>query len=150
MLNLAVLHWLVLKGRIIIVEQRPNYGFIVPLYLKILNGSHLFMDIDDWILDYLVMRPFRRFEVRHMLSFFGLYCRDCIVSSQRLKTRLSRNFKNVHVLPTYVDHERFILPATHEHSGPVIFSWVGTIFQKTSPVTTCCSYRRLRPGLRQL
>lgn len=130
MLNLATLHWLALKGRIIIVEQRPNYGFIVPLYLKILNGSHLFMDIDDWILDYLVMRPFRRLEVRHMLYLFGLYCDDCIVSSRRLQQRLSRNFKRIHLLPTYVDDHRFTPPEMPKEGGSdVVFCWVGTIFQ---------------------
>jgi len=128
-LNLVTLHWLLYKGPLVIVEQRPNYGFIVPLYLKLLNGSRVFMDIDDWILDYLVVRPFKRFEVRHMLNFFGLYCADCIVSSVRLKQRLSRNFKNIHLLPTYVDHRRFTPPAVHEHAGPVVYSWVGTIFQ---------------------
>lgn len=129
LLNLVTLHWLLYKGPLVIVEQRPNYGFIVPLYLKLLNGSRVFMDIDDWILDYLVARPFKRLEVRHMLNFFGLYCADCIVSSVRLKQRLSRNFKNVHLLPTYVDHRRFTPPAVQEHDGPVVFSWVGTIFQ---------------------
>ncbi|MDP3425902.1 MAG: glycosyltransferase, partial [Humidesulfovibrio sp.] len=133
-LNLVTLHWLLYKGPLVIVEQRPNYGFIVPLYLKLLNGSRVFMDIDDWILDYLVARPFKRFEVRHMLNFFGLYCDDCIVSSVRLKERLSRNFKSVHLLPTYVDHRRFTPPAgdesgSKEQGGPVVFSWVGTIFQ---------------------
>jgi glycosyltransferase involved in cell wall biosynthesis len=128
-LNLVTLHWLLYKGPLVIVEQRPNYGFIVPLYLKLLNGSRVFMDIDDWILDYLVARPFKRFEVRHMLNFFGLYCADCIVSSVRLKERLSRNFKNIHLLPTYVDHRRFTPPTVHEHDGPVVYSWVGTIFQ---------------------
>jgi glycosyltransferase involved in cell wall biosynthesis len=128
-LNLVTLHWLLYKGPLVIVEQRPNYGFIVPLYLKLLNGSRVFMDIDDWILDYLVARPFVRLEVRHMLNFFGLYCADCVVSSTRLQTRLSKNFKNIHLLPTYVDHLRFTPPASHDHAGPVVFSWVGTIFQ---------------------
>ena len=143
-LNLAILHWLWYKGPLVIVEQRPNYGFLVPLYLKILNGSRVYMDIDDWILDYLVVRPFVRLEVRHLLNFFGLYADDCIVSSVRLQKRLSRNFKSIHILPTYVDHRRFTPPAgfdaeghegdgfehaSQEHMGPVVYSWVGTIFQ---------------------
>jgi glycosyltransferase involved in cell wall biosynthesis len=127
--NVVTLLWLLLKGPLVIVEQRPNYGFPVPLCLKLLNGSRVFMDIDDWILDYLAAKPFIRLEVRHLLSFFGRYAEACVVSSRRLQKRLSRNFKTIHVLPTYVDHHRFTPPATPDHDGPVVFSWVGTIFQ---------------------
>jgi glycosyltransferase involved in cell wall biosynthesis len=127
--NLATLLHLLFKGPLIIIEQRPNYGFIVPLYLKLLNGSRVFMDIDDWILDYLTLNPMIRLEVRHMLPLFGLYCDTCIVSSRRLRQRLSRHFKHIHLLPTYVDHHRFTAPSRHEKKGPVFFSWVGTIFQ---------------------
>ena len=127
--NVVTLLWLLAKGPLIVVEQRPNYGFIVPLYLKLLNGSTVYMDIDDWILDYLVMRPFVRLEVRHMLKFFGLYCDGCIVSSQCLEDRLARDFKTVHILPTYVDHRRFTPLEAERTEGPVIYSWIGTVFQ---------------------
>ena len=114
----------------VVIEQRPNYGFIVPLYLKVLNGSHIFMDIDDWILDYLAAKPLIRFEVRHLLPIFGVYCDTCIVSSRRLEKRLSRHFKHIHLLPTYVDHNRFTPPTRIKEETPVVFSWVGTIFQR--------------------
>jgi glycosyltransferase involved in cell wall biosynthesis len=127
--NLTTLLWLLLKGPLIIIEQRPNYGFPVPLCLKLLNGSRVFMDIDDWILDYLAAKPFVRLEVRHLLSFFGRYAEACVVSSRRLALRLSRNFPTIHILPTYVDHRRFTPPPSHDREGPVVFSWVGTIFQ---------------------
>lgn len=127
--NAVTLLWLAAKGPMIIVEQRPNYGFIVPLYLKLLNGSKVYMDIDDWILDYLVIRPFIRLEVRHLLNFFGLYADACIVSSRCLEERLSRNFKTIHVLPTYVDHRRFTPSKEPREDGPVVYSWIGTIFQ---------------------
>lgn len=127
--NLTTLLWLLLKGPLVIVEQRPNYGFPVPLCLKLLNGSQVFMDIDDWILDYLAAKPFIRLEVRHLLSFFGRYAKACVVSSRRLQMRLSRNFGTIHILPTYVDHRRFTPAQTPREDGPVVFSWVGTIFQ---------------------
>ncbi|WP_321493270.1 glycosyltransferase [uncultured Desulfobacter sp.] len=127
--NLATLIRLLCYGPLIIIEQRPNYGFIVPLYLKLLNGSRVFMDIDDWTLDYLTLKPLIRFEVRHLLSFFGTYCDTCIVSSRRLQKRLSRHFKKTHLLPTYVDHHRFTPAKTKKSDGTVVFSWIGTIFQ---------------------
>ena len=131
-INLATLIKLLPKGPMVIMEQRPNYDFIVPLSLKLLNGSRVVMDIDDWTLSYRAFVAIYRFEVRHMLPFFALYCDTCIVSSRCLQERLSRHFKHVPLLPTYVDHERFI-PAPYSDSqrtgGPVVFSWVGTIFQ---------------------
>ncbi|BBO88323.1 glycosyltransferase [Desulfosarcina ovata] len=127
--NFLTLIRLLLKGPLIIIEQRPNYGFIVPLYLKLLNGSRVFMDIDDWTLDYLTLKPLVRIEVRHLLSFFGTYCDTCIVSSRRLQERLTRHFENMHLLPTYVDHHRFTPAKNEKNNGPVVFSWVGTIFQ---------------------
>nr|WP_321397794.1 glycosyltransferase [uncultured Desulfobacter sp.] len=87
------------------------------------------MDIDDWTLDYLTLKPLIRLEVRHLLSFWGTYCDTCIVSSRRLQKRLSRHFKKTHLLPTYVDHHRFIPAKVKKSNGPVVFSWVGTIFQ---------------------
>lgn len=127
--NVWTLFWLLTKGPLIIVEQRPNYGFIIPLYLKLLNGSKVYMDIDDWILDYLITRPFVRFEVRHMLNLFGLYADACIVSSRCLEERLSQNFKALHVLPTFVDHRKFTPSDKPRGDGPVVYSWIGTIFQ---------------------
>lgn len=127
--NLLTLTRLFCKGPLIIIEQRPNYGFIVPLYLKLLNGSSVFMDIDDWTLDYLTLKPLIRLEVRHLLSFFGLYCDTCIVSSRRLQDRLNRHFKKMHILPTYVDHHRFTPGINKKNNKTIVFSWVGTIFQ---------------------
>lgn len=127
--NVATFFWLALKGPLVVIEQRPNHGFVVPLYLKLFNGSRVYMDIDDWILDYLVARPFVRREVRHMLPLFGLYADACVVSSRRLEKRLSRHFRHMHVLPTFVDHRRFTPAEGERPEGPVVFSWVGTIFQ---------------------
>jgi len=130
-INLVTLMKLLPKGPMVIMEQRPNYDFIVPLALKLLNGSRVVMDIDDWTLSYRAFVAFYRFEVRHMLPFFALYCDTCIVSSRCLQERLGRHFKHVPLLPTYVDHERFTpAPDSEQHGGgPVVFSWVGTIFQ---------------------
>ncbi len=130
-INLVTLITLLPKGPMVILEQRPNYDFIVPLALKLLNGSRVVMDIDDWTLSYRAFVAFYRFEVRHMLPFFALYCDTCIVSSRCLQERLGRHFKHTPLLPTYVDHQRFIPASDAEQrgDGPVVFSWVGTIFQ---------------------
>jgi glycosyltransferase involved in cell wall biosynthesis len=133
--NLAALVKLLPRGPLVILEQRPNYDFIVPLCLKLINGSRVVMDIDDWTLSYRAFCIPARLEVRHMLPFFALMSDTCIVSSRRLRERLGRHFRDLPLLPTYVDHVRFTpglsepgtLPAVP--GCPVVFSWVGTIFQ---------------------
>ncbi len=127
LLDVVTLFRLLPRGPMTIMEQRPNYDFLVPLLLRFINGSRVVMDIDDWILSYKVFHPI---EVRHMLSFFSWYSPTCIVSSHRLRTRLSRHFPHLPLLPTYVDHHRFT-PGPHKDAdgSPVVFSWVGTIFQ---------------------
>lgn len=126
LLDAVTLFRLLPRGPMTIMEQRPNYDFLVPLLLKLINGSRVVMDIDDWILSYKVFGPV---EVRHMLSFFGSYCDTCIVSSHRLQKRLSRHFRSLPLLPTYADHRRFTPAEASAPAGPVLFSWVGTIFQ---------------------
>jgi glycosyltransferase involved in cell wall biosynthesis len=129
--NVAALARLLPRGPVVIFEQRPNYDFLVPLCLKLINGSRIVMDIDDWTLSYRAFCFPMRLEVRHMLPFFALMSDTCVVSSRRLRERLGRHFRNLPLLPTYVDHARFI-PAEKEDAvagGPVVFSWVGTIFQ---------------------
>jgi len=130
--NVAALVKLLPMGPLVVFEQRPNYDFIVPLCLKLINGSRVVMDIDDWTLSYRAFCIPARLEVRHMLPFFSLMSDTCIVSSRRLRQRLGRHFRNLPLLPTYVDHLRFTpAPATdpQRKDGPVVFSWVGTIFQ---------------------
>jgi len=125
--NVVTLARLLPRGPMTIMEQRPNYDFLVPLLLKLINGSRVVMDIDDWILSY---KSFGQLEIRHMLTFFGWYCDTCIVSSHRLQIRLSRHFRHLPLLPTFADHRRFSpAPAPAQKSGPVVFSWIGTIFQ---------------------
>jgi glycosyltransferase involved in cell wall biosynthesis len=131
MVNVAALVILLRKGPVVVFEQRPNYDFIVPLCLRIINGSPVVMDIDDWTLSYRAFCFPMRLEVRHMLPVYAFMSGTCVVSSRRLRARLSRHFRNLPLLPTYVDHERFT-PRAEEATrpdGPVVFSWVGTIFQ---------------------
>ncbi len=115
------------KGRMIIFEQRPNYDFLVPLALKLVNGSRIVMDIDDWILDY---RVFGTVQVKKLFDFFASYCDTCVVSSRDLEDRIGRHFRNIPVIPTYVDIEKFQpVDAPRTPGQPVLFSWVGTVFQ---------------------
>lgn len=116
------------KGRVVIFEQRPNYDFLVPLALKLLNGSRIVMDIDDWILDY---RVFGTVQVKKLFDFFASYCDTCVVSSRDLEDRISRHFKHLPIIPTYVDIEKFrpTESAPRDPGQPVLFSWVGTVFQ---------------------
>lgn len=134
--NLRAFLTLLPMGPMIIFEQRPNYDFVVPLFLKLVNGSKIVMDIDDWILDY---RVFSRVTVKHLLPFFGLYCDTCVCSSRQLQERLARHFKQTPLLPTYVDRQKFspngqieakkAVRTTRPSDAPVLFSWVGTVFQ---------------------
>lgn len=115
------------KGRMVVFEQRPNYDFLVPLALKLLNGSRIVMDIDDWILDYRVFGPL---PVKKFFNFFANYCDTCVVSSRDLEDRLSRHFPRIPIIPTYVDIEKFHpVEAERAPGQPVLFSWVGTVFQ---------------------
>lgn len=127
--NVAALLRLLPMGRVVVFEQRPNYDFVVALCMRLVNGSRVVMDIDDWTLSYRAFCFPMRLEVRHMLPVFGLMSDTCVVSSRRLDERLSRHFRHTPLLPTYVDHRRFTPPDTPRAPGPVVFSWVGTIFQ---------------------
>ena len=124
--NLRAFLYMLKKGRIIIVQQRPNYDFIVTFFLWLINGSRVVLDFDDWTLSYNV---FWRMEVRHLLRFLSIFSDTCIVSSRCLKRRLGRHFRYTPILPTYVDADRFSPMENEIQKGPVVFSWVGTVFQ---------------------
>ena len=124
--NLRAFLYLMKKGPIVIVQQRPNYDSVVTFFLWLVNGSRVVLDFDDWTLSYNV---FWRVEVRHLLRFLSIFSDTCIVSSRCLKRRLGRNFRYTPILPTYVDVDRFNPMVNEIKKGPVIFSWVGTVFQ---------------------
>lgn len=133
--------WLLLRstmaavsdGAGIIVAQRPLYDVLSLLALKLMYpwSLRIWIDVDDWIFDYVLAPPPANVRFSTTLPLHALIAEGCFVSSRHLEQEMNKNFKRVVTVPTFVDHELF-RPSTaakeDSSEGRVVFSWIGTLF----------------------
>lgn len=109
----------------VVYQQRPTYDLATTALLHWTRGTPVAFDIDDWIFDYEVLRPYR---VHRVLAHLRRLSETCVVSSELLREAVSGHFNHVHLLPTFVDTNAF-RPRSARPPGPVVFGWNGTVFQ---------------------
>jgi glycosyltransferase involved in cell wall biosynthesis len=113
----------------VVYQQRPTYDVLTTSLLSWKRGTRVIFDIDDWIFNYRVLRPYR---VHDMLPHMKRLSETCVVASHLLEEAVSGYFPHVFLVPTYVDTAAFrprpaAMPAPEKKA--VVFGWNGTVFQ---------------------
>jgi len=131
-LNLAALKILLSLGKEdVVFLQRFNYHAVAPLLASFIKKCKVVFDCDDWNIRenpvYYWRIPSSKME--YLTRKTAKYSTACIAASSYLKDYLAAFNKNVWEIPTGVDADIFF-PRKIENKEKIIFSWVGTVFNK--------------------
>ncbi|MBN1793661.1 MAG: glycosyltransferase family 4 protein [Candidatus Omnitrophica bacterium] len=113
------------------IIQRVNYHSFAPLlaYLKDKKNTHIVLDMDDWEIREKIYRigKLSNSKAEMLTRFIATRAVFCIAASQYIYRFLSRYTKRVLYLPSTVDANVFYPGNGRPLSGPVTFSWIGTM-----------------------
>jgi glycosyltransferase involved in cell wall biosynthesis len=134
-LSWRLLRYLLRSGHGVIVHQRPDYDFLVTLIAKWVLGKRikLVVDIDDFTFpqkSQLVLS--KLFYVASFVDILAPWADGFVLSSRHLMTYVQNRYPYhaPYLLPTFPG--RLFLSSVEcsedsSRSGPVIFTWVGTL-----------------------
>jgi len=121
------------KDKLIIVLQRCNYHMFAPLFLRLSGSCRLILDMDDWearedIKYYFGKIPSSNAEIA--MRFVARRSMFCIAASHFFLDYLKNYNDNVLYMPTGVDTEIFTAANSRSNKGPIVLSWMGTVYRK--------------------
>lgn len=124
--NIRAFYKLCGERKAVLYVQKGDYHFLTPLMLQWLNGNKIIFDIDDWEYDVL---SFHFIKCGWIKKYMVQKSDICIVASSFLKKEYAKYSRNIHFLPTVVDHKKFF-PKNGglQKNERVVFSWVGMIW----------------------
>lgn len=124
--NIKAFNYLSKEKDAIIYVQKGDYHFLTPLMMKWKNKNKIIFDIDDW--EYNV-RSFHFMKSGWITKYMARKSDICITASSFLKKEFEKYNKNIHLLPTVVDHKKFFPKNGNiTNNRKTIFSWVGMIW----------------------
>ncbi|MBI5184533.1 MAG: glycosyltransferase [Nitrospinae bacterium] len=124
--NIRAFYKLCGEKKAVLYVQKGDYHFLTPLMLQWLNGNRIIFDIDDWEYD---VHSFHFIKCGWIKKYMVQKSDMCIVASSFLKKEYAKYSRNIHFLPTVVDHKKFF-PSNggFGKNDRVVFSWVGMIW----------------------